>query len=279
MTTPSFSAAAHDEMELRATLVKGCKILHRSGMDTMAGHLSVRLDTDRILIKPRPVSWDRLTPADLIIMDMDGKRIDGGKADRTAVLEWPLHTEVYRSRPDIGSVLHAHPRDSTLFGGLGLHMEPLTRETTLFTGRLPVHENEECILCMGNIVTTAAMGQDVAAALAHHDALLLRYHGVLVATASIGQTCAMAYDLELAAKTMLTAAAIHPQPIIDPVKASAMMTTGARFRTAAITLMKDERWTKLQDYYLHDHELDDRGPQTTKTEADQTQALQSFGIT
>ena len=87
------------ESALREELVRACKVLYASKAagDGLAGHLSARLGEQRILIKPRPVSWWRLGPEDLIVIDFDGVRVDRfGEA--SGVREWPIHARIYTDR-------------------------------------------------------------------------------------------------------------------------------------------------------------------------------------
>ena len=60
-------------------------------------HLSTRLADDRILIKSRPTTWKSLAPDDLIVVDYTGKRVDGPPSDGSDLMEWPIHTQVYRA--------------------------------------------------------------------------------------------------------------------------------------------------------------------------------------
>ena len=104
------------ESDLRDDMVKACKILYSAKVagDGLGGHLSAKLDAERILIKPRPASWWGLASRDLIIIDFNGNRIDAPGDERSAVREWPIHAQIYRARPDAGCVLHVHPSASTL---------------------------------------------------------------------------------------------------------------------------------------------------------------------
>jgi hypothetical protein len=63
------------ESGLREEVVQACQVLYavKAAGDGLGGHLSVRLDEQRILIKPRPVSWRRLKPEELIVIDFNGK--------------------------------------------------------------------------------------------------------------------------------------------------------------------------------------------------------------
>ena len=114
------------EPDLRQDMVKACRILYSAKIagDGLSGHVSAKLDEQRILIKPRPVTWWSLTPEDLIIIDFNGKRIDGPADERSAVREWPIHAQTYRARSDVRCVLHVHPVASTLMAALGIVVEP-----------------------------------------------------------------------------------------------------------------------------------------------------------
>ena len=96
------------ESALREGLVKACKVLYavKAAGDGLGGHLSARLDEQRILIKPRPVSWQGLKPEDLIVIDFDGTRVDGPGG--SAVREWPVHAQIYKTRPEVQCVWPLH---------------------------------------------------------------------------------------------------------------------------------------------------------------------------
>src|SRR5260370_37670565 len=93
------------ESALREDLVKACKVLYaaRAAGDGLAGHLSARLDEQRILIKPRPVSWWKLEPRDLIVIDFNGARVDR-PGEPSGVLEWPIHARIYSARSEVQCV-------------------------------------------------------------------------------------------------------------------------------------------------------------------------------
>ena len=236
--------------DIRAQLVKGCKILYAMGVASFAGHLSTRLSDDRILIKPRPVTWKSLTEDELIVIDLQGRRVDGPASDGNDLMEWPIHTQIYRARPDVQWVLHAHPVDSTLMASLGLEIEPLTGETRGLAGRVPVFYTSECMVNHNAMIVTPELGDAVAQVLGASKALILKYHGVVVAGASVTDVCYTARNLEVAAQTMLKAAAARPLPIVAADERDALLTARARHSERLRGVMEDELWVKLQDYYL-----------------------------
>jgi L-fuculose-phosphate aldolase len=255
------SPAPRLELAVREELVRACNVLFsvKAAGDGLGGHLSFRLDQNRILIKPRPISWRGLTPEELIVLDFNGKRVDGPADERSAVREWPIHARVYAARPDVHCVLHAHPHASTLMAALGIAVEPLDQDCAAFAGRLPVLDNGAVS------IATLELGDEVARALGSERALLLKNHGSVVAGADIASVCVTAYRLEKLAETMLRAASLTKLPIMSPEKSAAILQArvavepgaGIRMNQAQMdqarmdqARMDQERWKMLQAYYL-----------------------------
>jgi L-fuculose-phosphate aldolase len=236
----------NSESALREGLVKACKVLYavKAAGDGLGGHLSARLDEQRILIKPRPVSWWRLEPGDLIIIDFNGKRMDGPADERSAVREWPIHVQIYRARPDVGCVLHAHPVASTLMATLSIDVEPLDQDCAAFVGKLPVLDNGAVS------ISTPERGQEVARALGKMGALLLKNHGSIVAGSDVASVCVTAHRLEKVAETMLRAASVAGLPVMSPEAKAAVLQAREAVDAALRGGMDQERWKMLQDYHL-----------------------------
>src|ERR1700680_3245235 len=234
------------ESALREGLVKACKVLYavKAAGDGLGGHLSARLDEQRMLIKPRPVSWWRLKPEDLVVMDFNGKRVDGPASERTAVREWPIHTQIYRARPDVGCVLHAHPVASTLMATLNLEIEPLDQDCAAFVGKLPVLDNGAVS------ISTPELGDAVARALGKMAALLLKNHGSIVTGTDIAKVCVAAHRLEKVAETMLRAASLSKLPIMSPQARATVLQSREAVDSAIRGGLDQERWQMLQDYHL-----------------------------
>jgi L-fuculose-phosphate aldolase len=101
------------EQRRREELVQtGRKMYERGWMAANDGNITIRLDEKRILATPTGVCKGQMHPDQLLICDNDGNKISG-KRDRTT--EMAMHIAIYRVRPDIHAVVHAHPpspRDS-----------------------------------------------------------------------------------------------------------------------------------------------------------------------
>jgi L-fuculose-phosphate aldolase len=229
------------EWELRAELVKACRVLYSCGAagDGLGGHVSVRLG-ERILIKPRPVSWWKLTPADLIVLDFNGQRVDR-PGEPSGVKEWPIHARIYVARPNVACVFHAHPAASTLMIALGITVEPLDQDCAALTDKLPVLDNGAVS------IATPAVGDEVARALGSLNILLIKNHGCVVAGESIAEVCVAAHKLERVAETMLRAGQLGNLPVLSPERKAAILAARKGVESSS---MNQERWRMLQDYYL-----------------------------
>ena len=234
------------EAALREDLVKGCRILNASGAggDGLAGHLSARLDNERILIKPRPASWRSLTPDDLIVIDFNGERTDGPASERSEVREWPIHARIYRARPDVGCIMHAHPISSTLMAALDIAVEPIDQDCAGFVDQLPVLDNNALS------ISTTALGDEAARVLGNKRVLLLKNHGSVVTGASVAEVCVTAYRLEKVAETMLRAVSVTDPPLMTPERKAALLAARKAAQPARPEAASEERWQMLQDYYL-----------------------------
>ncbi len=240
------SPAPRLESTLREELVQACNVLYavKAAGDGLGGHLSARLDENRILIKPRPVSWRGLKPEDLIVIDFNGKVVAGAAGERSAVREWPIHARTYAARADVRCVLHAHPHASTLMAALGIAVEPLDQDCAAFAGKLPVLDN-------GAIsIATPELGDEVARALGTRGALMLKNHGSVVTGADIASVCVTAYRLEKVAETMLRAASLTKLPLMSPEKSASILQAREAVEPGAGGKMNQERWQMLRDYFL-----------------------------
>jgi Class II Aldolase and Adducin N-terminal domain len=115
------------EAELRQLLATASRILYHQGLVDYLGHASARVPgTDRVLIKPRHSAGvhglNTVTADRMVVIGLDGQLLEGKEEPPS---ERFIHTEIYRARPDVGSVVHTHQPMSTLMGIVGLPILPL----------------------------------------------------------------------------------------------------------------------------------------------------------
>ncbi len=124
-------------MSIRKELIKYCHLVYERGyVAAYDGNLSVRLDTNKILITPSGVCKGDLTEEQLIEIDLEGNVINGGGKPST---EYKIHTLAYKERKDIDAVLHAHPVNATALAALGEGLtQPVFPEVILSLGKIPL---------------------------------------------------------------------------------------------------------------------------------------------
>jgi len=108
---------------VRAEVVAVSRRLHDNGwVANHDGNVSVRLNGNRLLITPTAYSKRDVDDASLIIVDLNGKLLEGRKKPFS---ELELHLAIYRARPEVDAVLHAHPPYATAAGLAGVELSPI----------------------------------------------------------------------------------------------------------------------------------------------------------
>ena len=125
------------ERQYRREIVLFGKALHERGyVAAMDGNLSVRLDDRHILATPTSMCKGMMKPSDLVIVDMEGRRVEGR---RDVSSEIAMHLLIYRLRPDVQGVVHAHPPTATGFAAAGMALnQPLVCEVVIGLGSIPL---------------------------------------------------------------------------------------------------------------------------------------------
>lgn len=186
---------------LRAEVSAGCAALEAQGLgDLIWGHVSVRDPEGRgAWLKPAGLGFEEITPEAVHLVGWDGHLLEGSGKVHT---EFPIHTEILARRPDVGSVVHAHPESAVVFGATELVLRPLGHEGTLFSPP-DVRRYTET----GDLIRTPDMGHALAQALADGNAMLMRNHGIVTVGPDVGTAVLTAVLLEKACRMQLAAAA------------------------------------------------------------------------
>ena len=165
----SLSASVND---LRLAILECGQICYqRVLMTSNDGNISIRIDADRILITAAGVCKGRMEAGDLLIIDLNGNILISWKELKPSS-ETPMHLEVYKQRPEINAVIHAHPIFATsLTVANQTFPDDILPEVALTLGKVPV-----------TAYATPSSHQDaevIRPLIRDHNALLLRQHGSL----------------------------------------------------------------------------------------------------
>jgi L-ribulose-5-phosphate 4-epimerase len=185
------------DQKLATKLVLSCKILAREGHSDMTlGHVSARFPSQEYIhMNPYGLDLGEMREEDIILIDLEGNKLAGERRQRT---EYTIHTEIYKFRPEINSVIHTHPTYSIVLGAIDGELHPISHEGSLFPN-LPVFKETT------ELIRTRAQGEAVARCLGQARALLLQNHGIVVVGQGIEEATIYAILLEKAAKIEILA--------------------------------------------------------------------------
>lgn len=121
---------------MRKEFIRICRRAVERGMQlSSGGNISVRLGDGRFLAKPSGISMSDLTEENLIVVDEEGKVLEG---NRKPSKEFPTHLALYHARPGIGAVTHYHPPHATAYAVAEKTPELLTVHARRTFGMLPL---------------------------------------------------------------------------------------------------------------------------------------------
>jgi L-fuculose-phosphate aldolase len=158
------------EHETRLEILRFGKMLHDHHLIAATdGNISIRLNEVSVLATPTCISKGMMTTEDLLVVDMHGRKISGF---RDVTSEIAMHLTIYRMRPDIHAVVHAHPPTATGFAACGLPLDQaLISEVLLSLGSVP--------LARYATPGTSELSDALVPYIPDHDAVLMANHGVV----------------------------------------------------------------------------------------------------
>jgi len=171
--------------DIKQQLADAIRMLARAEIVDHSGHGSARRDSRSFYINSGASTRSALSTHDIVTIDLDGNLLDGSARPP---LEFHIHSEIYRVRPDVQSVMHTHPRWSTFLTMAGKRYETVYAQGALL-GDIPLVDSPLS-------VNTKAMGEKVAATLGGGPAVLLKSHGAIVVGSGIIECFALAAYLE-----------------------------------------------------------------------------------
>ena len=190
-----------------------CRRLYERGLVAGPdGNVSVRLPDGSIVVTPSGMSKVDVTPDDLVLVDPEGRVLDG-KGNPSSELR--MHLRIYERRADVSAVVHAHPPTATAFAVAGeSFMAPVLPEVILQMGEVPIVRYAT--------PGTADLADSFDPYLARHDAFLMANHGAT----TVGPTLEVAHQrmesLEHAARIILAARMLGRVNELSPADVKAL---------------------------------------------------------
>jgi ribulose-5-phosphate 4-epimerase/fuculose-1-phosphate aldolase len=197
-------------------LVAANRILADQGVVDGYGHVSVRhnLDPKRYLLA-RSMAPELVTAEDIVEFDLDSNPID--PRGRKFYLERFIHGEIYKSRPDVKSVVHHHSPAVIPFGVTNVPLRPIYHMAAFVGLGVPVFEIREAGGMTNMLVSTPELGRALARTLGDKPAVLMRGHGAVVVGASIPESVGRSIYLQMNARLQAQAIALGGEiTYLDP---------------------------------------------------------------
>jgi L-fuculose-phosphate aldolase len=187
-----------NESEAKKLIIEVGKLLYeRSYVVSSDGNVSIRLDENRVLATPTMTCKGRMTEDGLAITDLEGNALN----DQRASSELAMHLLIYKMRPDIKAVCHAHPPNGTAFAVAGLAIEqPILSEVILTLGCVPLTDY--------GTPSTDELTESMKPFVEHHNALLMANHGAVAYGEDLWQAFDRLETLEHTARIAILAKAL-----------------------------------------------------------------------
>ncbi|MBO5411758.1 MAG: class II aldolase/adducin family protein [Clostridia bacterium] len=186
-----------------------CEVGHKLWMKGFVaandGNISVKVSENEYYCTPTGVSKGDLTPDMIIKVDKDGKKLEG-KLNPSSEIK--MHMRVYRERPDVTAVVHAHPPIATAFTVADIDLDQyILPEAVLTIGDVPT--------CDYGTPSTMEIPDSLDPYLQNHDAFLLRNHGALTVGCNLTKAFFVMEEVEFNAvicKAAMELGAVHEIP-------------------------------------------------------------------
>jgi len=174
-----------NETELRAALAETARQSARQGLNPgSSGNVSVRL-SGGFLVTPSGLPNDTLQAGQMVAVDMEGRP----RGDLRPSSEWRIHRDIYRARPEVHAVVHAH-------SPYAVSLACLRRDIPPFHYMIAAAGGKD-IRCAGYATFgTQALSDNVLGALQNRRACLMANHGLVAVGASLDAALSLAMEVE-----------------------------------------------------------------------------------
>ena len=212
---PTFSSVDEERAHIKQRMAAAFRLFDRFGFNEgVAGHLTARdpAAPTRFWVNPFGLSFGLIKVSDLILVDHDGKVVEG---------DWPvnqaafaIHSQVHQARPDVKAAAHTHSTYGRTWSTLGRLLDPLTQDACAF------YEDHSLFDDFTGVVLDVEEGKRIAHALADNKACILRNHGLLTAGTTVDEAAWWFITMERTCQVQLMAEAAGTPVLIDPENAA-----------------------------------------------------------
>ena len=199
-------------LEQKQMLVDAILMMERAQIIDFNGHFSVRAGDGRhMLINSGKSVRSALTVDDIVAVDFDGRLVEG---DAAPPMEFYLHAELYRRRPDLGAIVHTHPLWSTLLGMVGAPILPVIMQAAVL--------GEIRVFAQTASINNRALAAQLADVMGEARVATLKSHGAVVAAEGILEAFVLGVYLEETAQRQYLAMQVGTPAVLAPEQIKAI---------------------------------------------------------
>jgi L-fuculose-phosphate aldolase len=209
------------EQQLREDIVQvGRLVFDKGWVAANDGNITVRLDEERLLATPTGVSKGMMRPEDMIVCNINGDKLCG---QRECTSEMGMHLAIYRKRPDIHAVVHAHPPTATGFAVAGRALNlALLPEVVISLGSVPLADY--------GLPGTPALIEGMLPYIPKYDAILMANHGAVAYGEDVLQAYSRMEIVEHFARITLVAELLGGPKVLPRVEVQKLFDSRTRYR-------------------------------------------------
>jgi ribulose-5-phosphate 4-epimerase/fuculose-1-phosphate aldolase len=183
------------------------RILYDQGIVDGFGHVSVRHDkSPEYFLLSRNRAPGLVRPEDILSYDLEGHPAE--PTDQRSYLERFIHSEIYKARPDVVSVVHSHSPGVIPFGITGQRLRPVFHMSGFLGSGSALFEIRDAGGNTDLLIRDSGLGRALALSLGAHNCVLMRGHGSTTVAPSLELAVYRAIYAEANAKLQLQAAAM-----------------------------------------------------------------------
>jgi ribulose-5-phosphate 4-epimerase/fuculose-1-phosphate aldolase len=200
----------HRKQQLAAAF----RIFAKFGFDEgIAGHITARDPefADHFWVNPFAVHFSRIKVSDLLLLDGEGKIVEGKL--RTNKAAFSIHSTIHEARPDVVAVAHAHTLHGRAWSTLSKKLDPIIQESCAFYNDHVLFDEYK------GLVLERDEGERIAALLGKNKAAILRHHGLLTTGGSVEEAAWWFIAMERACQMQLMAEAAGTPRIMSDEEA------------------------------------------------------------
>jgi len=223
---------------LRRQCFLGARFMWRE-LRELYGHVSARLPDGKsfvlmmVRVPEAPVDAD-----EVMVFDYEGNKLEG---DSPTPYEITLHTEIFRLRPDVNSIVHSHPHMATALSTAGQTIYGITQQSKVFGKGIPTFK--------GDFIDDREIGVELARCLGDQPAAMMKGHGCVVVGKHVPEAVSNVLYLEQAARQMVWAKSFGtPEVLPDRILAHRFPESRSHLNLGTTNLWRQLEWEWEQEH-------------------------------